>query len=108
MKKIDVKSVDLEKLKTTFTGMNNDRGLLGLALLEEITFQQETLVKMREEIATNSLTAEYSNYKRSNPIIAGYNAMINNYSKLIRQAVELLPNEQQTEVSAEDFLNEEY
>lgn len=108
MKKINVNSVDLGKLKKTFCDMNNERGLLGLALLEEIEFQRRTLIKMREEIDTNSLTAEYSNYKRSNPIIAGYNAMINNYSKLIRQAVELLPNESQTEVSVDDILNEEY
>lgn len=108
MKRIDVNSVDLGKLKKTFSDMNNERGLLGLALLEEIEFQRRTLIKMREEIDTNSLTAEYSNYKRSNPIIAGYNAMINNYSKLIRQAVELLPNESQTEVSVDDILNEEY
>lgn len=108
MKRINVNSVDLRKLKKTFCDMNNERGLLGLALLEEIEFQRRTLIKMREEIDTNSLTAEYSNYKRSNPIIAGYNAMINNYSKLIRQAVELLPNESQTEVSVDDILNEEY
>ena len=108
MKRINVNSVDLGKLKKTFCDMNNERGLLGLALLEEIEFQRRTLIKMREEIDTNSLTAEYSNYKRSNPIIAGYNAMINNYSKLIRQAVELLPNESQTEVSVDDILNEEY
>lgn len=108
MKRIDVNSIDLGKLKKTFCDMNNERGLLGLALLDEIEFQRRTLIKMREEIDTNSLTAEYSNYKRSNPIIAGYNAMINNYSKLIRQAVELLPNESQTEVSVDDILNEEY
>ena len=108
MKKVEVSKVDLSKLKNTFTEMNNERGLLGLALMEEIEFQRRTLIKMREEIDTNSLTAEYSNYKRSNPIIAGYNAMINNYSKLIRQAVELLPSESQTDINVDDVLNEEY
>lgn len=108
MKKIDVNSVDLGKLKKTFTEMNNEKGLIGLALLEEIEFQKETLVKMRSEIQNSGLVDEYNKYKRSNPVIAGYNAMINNYSKLIRQAVELLPSESQTDVSVDDVLNEEY
>ena len=108
MKKIDVKLVDLEKVKNTFVDMNNDKGILGLSLLEEIAFQKETLKKMRKEIEENSLTADYSNYKRSNPIIAGYNAMINNYSKLVRQVVELLPDEEQKDISVDDFINEEY
>ena len=108
MKKIDVNSVDLGKLKKTFAEMNNEKGLIGLALLEEIEFQKETLVKMRSEIQNSGLVDEYNKYKRSNPVIAGYNAMINNYSKLIRQAVELLPSESQTDVSVDDVLNEEY
>lgn len=104
MSKVNVNTVDLEKIKIAFTEMNNEKGLIGLALLDEINFQKETLAKMRKEIAENSLTAEYSNYKRSNPIIAGYNAMINNYSKLVRQAVELLPKETEiTEDSFDDF-----
>ncbi len=108
MAKVNVNSVDLKKLEETFKSMNNEKGLLGLALLEEIEFQRKTLQKMRKEIDENSLTAEYSNYKRSNPIIAGYNAMINNYSKLIRQAVDLLPNDTgiNSEEELEEFLNE--
>lgn len=104
MPKVNVNTVNLEKVKNTFTEMNNEKGLLGLALMDEINFQKETLAKMRKEIAENSLTAEYSNYKRSNPIIAGYNAMINNYSKLVRQAVELLPKETEIEDNFDDFI----
>lgn len=108
MTKVNVNSINLERLKKAFTEMNNERGDTGLALLEEIEFQKETLIEMRKEIAESGLVAEYNKYKRSNPIIAGYNAMINNYSKLIRQAVELLPSEKQTEVNVDDVLNEEY
>ena len=108
MKKIKANSVDLNKLKNVFIEMNNEKGILGLALVEELEFQRETLIKMREEISNSGLVSEYSCYKRSNPIIAGYNAMINNYSKLIRQAVELLPAESQTDVSVDEFLDEEY
>lgn len=106
MPKVNVNTVNLEKVKNTFTEMNNEKGLLGLALMDEINFQKETLAKMRKEIAENSLTAEYSNYKRSNPIIAGYNAMINNYSKLVRQAVELLPKETEIEDNFDDFIED--
>ncbi len=108
MSKIRIKSVDLKKLNDTFADMNNEKGILGLALLDEINFQKETLTKMRKDIEESSLVAEYSNYKRSNPIIAGYNAMIKNYSQLIRQCVELLPDTDPTDNSEEleEFLNE--
>ncbi len=92
MSKIKINSVDLKKLNDTFTDMNNEKGVLGLALLDEINFQKETLTKMRKDIEESSLVAEYSSYKRSNPIIAGYNAMIKNYSQLIRQCIDLLPD----------------
>lgn len=93
MAKLDVNSVNLKRLEETFTDMNNDKGDFGLALLQEINFQKKTLEKMRESIEKDSLKSEYNGYVRSNPIIAGYNAMVNNYSKLIRQAVDLLPEE---------------
>lgn len=108
MSKVKIKSVDLEKVRQAFVDMDNEKGLIGLALMDEIKFQQETLVKMREEISTNSLIAEYSNYKRSNPVIAGYNAMIKNYSMLIRQAVELLPENVEVEMSADELANVEF
>lgn len=104
MSKVNVNTVDLEKIRIAFTDMNNEKGLLGLALLDEINFQKETLAKMRKNIESESITCEYNGYQRSNPIIAGYNAMINNYSKLVRQAVELLPKETEiTEDSFDDF-----
>ena len=106
MPKVNVKSVNLKKLEETFQAMDNEKGLLGLALMEEINFQKETLAKMRKDIEESSLIAEYGSYKRSNPIIAGYNAMINNYSKLIRQAVELLPKDINVEDNFDDFIED--
>lgn len=97
MNKINIKQINLEKLKTTFKEMNDEKGILGLALLDEIEFQRKTLMKMRKDIDESSLIAEYSGYKRTNPIIAGYNAMMKNYSMLIRQVVELLPENANTE-----------
>ena len=108
MGKIKANSVDLKKLRDTFAEMNNEKGILGLALLEEIVFQKETLEKMRKDIKESSLVAEYNSYKRSNPIIAGYNAMIKNYSQLIRQCVDLLPTESQIDVCVDDLINGNY
>lgn len=108
MARVNIKSVNLKKLEETFKAMENEKGLLGLALMEEINFQKATLTKMRQSIEKDNLTSEYNGYQRSNPIIAGYNAMINNYSKLIRQAVELLPKESLEEANADDIMNEEF
>lgn len=93
MSKKEIDEVNLEQLQETFKAMNNEKGQLGLNLLEEITFMQRTLKRMRKQIEKNSLLSEYNGYKRSDPIIAGYNAMINNYSKLTRQLTDLLPKE---------------
>ena len=100
MSKIKANSVDLKKLRVTFADMNNEKGILG--------FQKETLEKMRKDIKESSLVAEYNSYKRSNPIIAGYNAMIKNYSQLIRQCVDMLPTENQIDVCVDDLINGNY
>ena len=106
MPKVNVNTVNLKRVRDAFTEMNNEKGLLGLALLDEIDFQKETLAKMRKNIESESITSEYNGYQRSNPIIAGYNAMINNYSKLVRQAVELLPKETEIEDNFDDFIED--
>ena len=108
MGKVKVNTVDLQKVRQVFVEMNSEKGLLGLALLDEIDFQKETLSKMRKGIENESITSEYNGYQRSNPIIAGYNAMINNYSKLVRQVVEMLPENVEVEVSAEELADMEY
>ena len=108
MTKVKVNCVDLEKVKKAFIDMDNEKGILGLSLMEEIIFQKRTLAKMREQLDNDSITSEYNGYQRSNPIIAGYNAMINNYSKLVRQVVELLPDNIEVEMSAEELINAEF
>ena len=94
MKRKKVVEVDLTRIEDTFKKMNNEKAQVGLSLLEEVAFMRETLIKMRKDITESSLTSEYNGYQRSNPIIAGYNAMINNYSKLTRQLADLLPKEE--------------
>lgn len=108
MSKKKLAEADLTRIEEALKKMNNEKGDVGLSLLEEISFMKQTLKKMRKEIAESSLTAEYSSYKRSNPIIAGYNAMINNYSKLTRQLADLLPKEASDLKSLEDILKEDY
>ena len=93
MKQKKEAKVDLKQLEDTFKKMNTEKAQVGLALLEEVLVMKQTLKKMRKDIEESSLVAEYGNYKRSNPIIAGYNAMINNYSKLTRQLADLLPKD---------------
>lgn len=115
MSRKKVEEINLSTIEKTFKAMQSDRASVGLALLDEVLFMKKTLAKMRKDIEESSLVAEYSNYKRSNPIIAGYNAMINNYSKLTRQLADLLPKEDEyrnipsiDDIDLEEILNEEY
>lgn len=108
MAKIKPNLVDLDKIEKTFIDMDNEKGVLGLSILEEVKFQKDTLKKMRKEITGSGLVDEYNAYKRSNPIIAGYNAMIKNYSQLVRQLIDLLPNDVNVDTTEEleEFLND--
>ena len=108
MAKIDKNKIDFDKIRNTFIEMNNDKGVLGLSVLEELEFQKKTLEKMKKDIEESSLIAEYSSYKRANPIIAGYNAMIKNYATLVSKISDLLPAETQTDVSVDDLINGNY
>lgn len=105
MKKVDYK--DLKPLENTFLKMDNDKGKLGLSLVEEANFLGNTLKNLREQVVKSGVVTEmcqgaYS-IDRENPALRSYNTSIKNYQSLIKQITELLPKD---EKSIEDEFDE--
>lgn len=94
---------DLKELEKTFKSMNNDRGRLGLNLIDEAVFLSATLEKLKDVLMNEDIVVEMQqgtySINRSNPALASYNTSIKNYQSLIKQINELLPK---SEVSIED------
>lgn len=107
MKKI--KEVDLNTLKNTLELMDNDKGKLGLTLLDEVMFMKETLNNLKINIKTNGVVTsmcqgEYS-IERANPALSQYNSLIKNYQSGIKQLTDLLSTTNKTEEDEFDDFN---
>lgn len=94
---------DLKELEITFKSMKNDKGRIGLNLIDRAIFLESQLEKlqdvlMNEDIVVEMQQGSYS-INRTNPALASYNTTIKNYQSIIKQITELLPHQ---EISIED------
>lgn len=89
--------IDLNIVKRTFKEMNNDKGILGHQLIDELIFMKKTLKKLKKEINSSTVITKMcqGNYdiERANPAISQYNTMVKNYNSTIKQIIEILPSE---------------
>ena len=103
------KKVNLNKLQKVFRELNNDKTNLGITLVKEAMFMQDTLNKLKNEIEEKGTIVSMcqGNYDidRANPALQSYNSMIKNYQSCIKQIVELLPQEDTN--SIDDFDNDD-
>ena len=101
MKKI--KEVDLNSLKNTFELMDNDKGKIGLTLLDELIFMKLTLDELKKKVQEDGVVTEMCqgkyNIERANPALNQYNSLIKNYQSGIKQLTDLLST---TTKSSED------
>lgn len=90
------KEIDFNKLKMTFQNMENDKGILGLKLLEESEFMKTTLDNLKKAINDKGVVTEMCQGKysieRANPALSQYNALIKNYQSNLKQLNDLLPS----------------
>lgn len=103
-----IKPINFKTLKELFNGMNNEKGMLGLALIKELEFMKKTLSKLKKElnkgVVTEMSQGKYS-IERANPALTQYNAMIKNYQSTVKQINDLLPKDSLD--SYDDFDNDE-
>ena len=93
---VKIKAVNFKSLKELFNEMDNEKGMLGLALIKEAEFMKTTLTKLKKEmnkgVVTEMSQGKYS-IDRANPALTQYNAMIKNYQSTIKQINDLLPKD---------------
>lgn len=87
----------LKQIEATFKNMNTETAQAGLDLLAEAYFLKETMTRLKEEIQANSVVSEMQqgsySIQRTSPAIKTYNTTLANYNKIMKQIIDLLPNE---------------
>lgn len=87
----------LDVLEETFKAMDTDSGRVGLSLLEEARFIKKTLARLKNEIDNGDMVGEMQqgsySIMRSNPALKTYNTTSENYRKLMKQIIDIVPKD---------------
>jgi len=99
--------IDLNYIKRTFKEMNNEKGILGTQLINEVAFMKRTLKSLKDEIKNKGPVTKMSQgsyeIERANPAISQYNTMVKNYNTVIKQLIDILPKNDSQEDGFDDF-----
>lgn len=103
---------EITRLTNLYKEVERVKRLTAKNLIEEAAFMKATLKELKEAIDKNGPIDEMpqGSYSilREHPALKSYNTMVQRYSGIIKQLMDLLPKEQQKEIDDgfEDFLNE--
>ena len=100
MSEVKRKSKELNKLKRIFKNIEPDKRQIVEKLVGNAAFMAESLDELQEAIREKGFVEEYQNGANQFGVkkcseVEIYNTMIKNYSSIIKQLVELLPNDAQ-------------
>ena len=98
MAEVKKKSKELNKLKKIFKDIDESKKKTAEKLIENAAFMAESLDKLQEIIQEKGFVEEYHNGANQSGVkkcseVEIYNTMIKNYSSIIKQLVDLLPND---------------
>ena len=98
MGEVKRKSKELQKLKKIFKDIEPGKQKTVEKLISNAAFMAESLDELQETIREKGFVEEYHNGANQSGIkkcseVEIYNTMIKNYSSIIKQLVDLLPNE---------------
>lgn len=96
LKKEDLFSKELKKLKKIFKNIAKNKQSIVNKLIESAAFMAVELAELEKHIAANGVTEEYFNGRNQSGIktsteVTVYNTMIKNYSMIIKQLCDLSP-----------------
>ena len=101
------KEINIKELRIVFESINDNRSKLALSLLDKAEFMEDTLqqlqAKIKKDGVVTSMCQGAYNIDRANPALQAYNVTIKNYTSVIKQLVELLPDSA-SKVDGEDLL----
>ena len=98
---------DLKELRKIFEKTKNNKSKLALSLLDKADFMNENLKKLEtkvklEGVVTTMCQGAYD-IERENPALKSYNTTIKNYTSVVKQIADLLP-ENEKKQEGEDLL----
>lgn len=106
-----VKKKDLGRFADTYNAAAKEQQSLCLQLITNAVFMEEQLTKLQAAIRENGVVAEYKNGAnqygtRKSPEVDVYNSMIKNYTSVIKQINDLLPEAPPADDALTRFLKE--
>ena len=88
---------NIKELRTTFEKIDNDKSKLALSLLDKAEFMEDTLNELQKKVKDNGVVTKMcqGSYEidRENPALKAYNTTIKNYTSVIKQLNDMLPEE---------------
>lgn len=98
---------DLNELRKIFEKTNDNKSKLALSLLDKAEFMNETLKLLENKVKLQGVVTTMCqgayDIERENPALRSYNTTIKNYTSVIKQLVDLLPETANKQVG-EDLL----
>lgn len=103
---------ELDRLEKIFEKVEEDKRTILASLLQNAAFMRITLEDLQEIINADGVTDEYQNGANQHGIkqsatLQGYNALIKNYTIVIKTLTQILPPEERKSVSIQDWTPEE-
>lgn len=97
-----------KRLAQTFKGIDEKRLKTVQRLMDNAAFMAVTLADLQEQINVNGVVSEYQNGEnqwgtKKSPEVEIYNTMIKNYTAIVKQLTDLLP---EAEVIEDDGFDE--
>ena len=97
LKKAEEISKELKKLKKIFKNIPKDKKNLVEKLIETAAFMSVELKYLEDHISKYGVSEEYQNGKdqygtKMSTEASAYNTMVKNYTSIIKQLIELLPD----------------
>lgn len=100
---------ELDKLRNIFKDIDDKKKDIVQPLIENAAFMSEELRKLQEYIKVHGCTEEYQNGanqfgKKKSSEVEVYNTMIKNYTNVIKQLLELVPDGKSKEDELMQFI----
>ena len=86
---------EIDRLTGIFGGLTDDQLVVADNLIQEAAFVKIALKGLKDEINKDGpvemFTQGPNSYKRQHPALSGYNALVKNYTVVIKHLIEMIP-----------------
>lgn len=100
--------LELKKLEAIFKDIPNDKKQLVDSLIKQAAFMQSTLYELSLYINRDgAVSTDQRGNSKESPPLKSYTALINRYSNVIKQLLDLLPKDQPEPTAADKAAKDE-